>query len=313
MKKIGLLFSGQGSEMAGMGLDLYQAEPEFRAVIDQASQASQLDLYQIMQSPAQLAQTQYAQPAIVAMSVGIAQLLATQQIPVVAAAGLSLGEYAALIANHTFTLRAGTALVATRGRLMQQAIDQQAGQMAAILNASPKQVSASCQALQAQGHFVAIANYNSSKQMVVGGTPAGIATLQAQQSQLLPDSKIVPLKVAGAFHTALLGTAAQKFEPYVAKIKPAVGDYPVFSNTTKQPFEREYLTQTLVLQMAHATHFGDNLLQLKRQGVEQLIEVGPGKTLSQFARQTVPSIERFNISNHQQLITVLKKLKEVNP
>jgi [acyl-carrier-protein] S-malonyltransferase len=312
MQKIGLLFSGQGSEVAGMGLDLYQNQPTYRAVIDQASQVTGLDLPAIMQTPELLAQTQYAQPAIVAMSVGIAQLLAENNVPITAAAGLSLGEYSALIANQTFSMAEGLPLVATRGRLMQQAIEHQAGQMVALIEPNIAQVQQICTTVQAQGEWVAIANVNSPKQIVVGGTPNGIQQFTAELNRLAPTTKCLSLKVSGAFHTQLFAETAQAFKPFIEQTSQNQGLYPVISNTTQQPFELATLTETLVQQMAHATHFSANLQFLAQQGIDVLIEVGPGKTLSKFARQTIPTVERFNIGNQKQLTSVLAALKEVH-
>lgn len=305
MTKIGLLMNGQGSEEVGMGNDLYQNYPQYRVVIDQASAYAQLDLPAIMNDATLLGQTRYAQPALVAMNVGINALLMAADIAVAGAIGLSLGEYAALITSGQLSLADGMPLVVERGALMQAAIGDQAHAMAAILKPDIAQVKAACATLQAQGQQVAIANYNSPQQIVVGGTEAGVAALLTA----LPEMRALRLPVKGAFHTVLFEQAALDFQLALDSVNFEVGDYPVISNTTEKPFTPDSIRTTLVEQMAHPTHFEAGLRQLADNGVTTFIEVGPGKTLSKFARQTVPDLARFNISNAAQFEAVIASLK----
>lgn len=305
MTKIGLLMSGQGSEKVGMGNDLYQTYSQYRAVIDQASAYAKLNLPAIMNDATLLGQTRYAQPALVAMSVGINALLADADIAVAGAIGLSLGEYAALITSGQLSLAEGMPLVVQRGALMQAAIGDQAHAMAAILKPDIAQVEAACATLQAQGQQVSIANYNSPQQIVVGGTEAGVTALLTA----LPEMRALRLPVKGAFHTPLFEQAALNFQTALAAVDFQVGDYPVISNTTEKPFAPDSIRTTLVAQMAQPTHFETGLRQLADSGVTTLIEVGPGNALSKFARQTVPDLARFNISNADQFETVVASLK----
>ncbi|WGI20050.1 ACP S-malonyltransferase [Latilactobacillus sakei] len=310
MVKIGLLMSGQGSEAVGMGNDLYQDYPIYHDTIDQASQLTQLDLQKIMNDADLLGQTRYAQPAIVAMSVGISRMLTDAGVSTAGALGLSLGEYSALIASGMLDLTTGLPLVAKRGALMQATVEAHPGAMIAILKPDINQIQAACETIQKTGETVAIANYNSPKQIVVGGTQSGIQALTTLFETLEVAPKVIPLPVKGAFHTALFEETAYQFEQALAQITFKEGVYPVISNTTEQPFEVTSLQATLTAQMYQPTHFATGLTQLAKQEVTTVIEVGPGNALSKFARQTVPQLDRFNISSSAQFETVVAALKE---
>ncbi|GAX02722.1 ACP S-malonyltransferase [Secundilactobacillus pentosiphilus] len=307
--KVGLLFSGQGAQKTGMGEDLYQQNAAYKAVIDQASQVLDLDLAKLyfdVSATDQLSETQYTQPAIVAMSCALYKVV-QQALPDVAAGiGLSLGEYSALAASGFMTMEQALKLVKLRGRLMQQASDAAPSKMVAVMNTPIALIQEACEAAQTTG-LVAIANINTPKQVVIGGE---VKAVDAAVDYLTSKDvkRMVPLKVSGAFHTPLMKPAQSQLYDALAKVSWTQGSFPVISTTTGTPFKAEALTQTLTQQLVSTTRFTDAIQQLTGQ-VDAVIELGPGKTLMGFARKTVKGIDYYHIDSIETLHQTMTALR----
>lgn len=297
--KTALLFSGQGAQQKGMGIDL-MADPLFASTIQAASTATGLDLVKIMQDKAdELAQTKNVQPALVAVSLGLYRMLKRDtDLAVAGMIGLSLGEYAALLASGGLAFTSGLALLAARGRYMQAVADTTPSAMAALLKPDVKAVVALCEEISATGELVAIANYNTHKQVVIGGTTAGVAQAVTAIKAAHAASRVIPLAVSGAFHTALFAPAGRQLAPKLAATPVTDPTVPVISNTTGQPFKAATMRDVLARQLAVPTHFGTGLQSLVAQtGAQATLELGPGKTLTSFAKAEVPQLAHYHISN----------------
>lgn len=295
--QLGYLFGGQGAQTVGMGDELYATEPAYRQVIDAASAALGYDVLAKMQDETALQTTKYTQPIVVVHSLG---LLATtkEQVPAPSVAlGLSLGEYTALIASGALTFEAGLQLVAWRGALMQVAVENAEGSMAAVMADDFAPVEAVLTQLQAQGEQVYPANYNSAQQLVIGGTPASLALATSSLAALPTVSRVVPLNVAGAFHTPLIQAACEAFGEVLANVEFHDFAFPVYSNTTGQIFDLATIKQTLVAQLTHPTYFAQDLQALATAGVTDFVEFGADNTLTKFARKTVKAVERHSVFN----------------
>ncbi|GAX01167.1 ACP S-malonyltransferase [Secundilactobacillus silagei] len=307
--KIGLLFSGQGSQKTGMGMDLYQQNQTYKAAIDQASQTLELDLPKLYFDAGhaeQLSETRYAQAAIVAMSWALYKTVQPQLPAVVAGIGLSLGEYSALAASGCVDIDDALRLVKLRGELMQQASDAKPSKMVAIMNTPLSVIQAACDAATVKG-IVAIANINTPKQVVIGGETAAVdAAVTDLQSQGV--RRMVPLNVSGAFHTPLMQPAQESLQAALAKVNWSQGTFPVISTTTGAPFDPNELTVTLTQQLVSTTRFTDAIQQLQGQ-VDAVIELGPGKTLMGFARKTVKGIDYYHIDDLASLDKTLAALR----
>lgn len=309
--KIGILFSGQGAQQVGMGADLYAQVPDFQQTIDQASKVLGYDLADLMANDAEkLAQTQYAQPAILAMSMGIIRALPHMQP--VGGLGLSLGEYSALTAAGAFDFEQAIALIQDRGTYMQAAGEANPGKMVAVMTDDQPLVEKTLTRLQTSGKQVWAANYNTFQQLVIGGVgeDVDIAVAQLEQAGV---SRLIPLPVAGAFHTPLLQSAATQMQARLADetIQPTV--YPVWSNTTKQAFDVADIKDVLVQQVISPTYFAQALEQLLAQGVDTLIEVGPSDTLTKFARKIAPKeVKRYAVTDLSSFEAVRAILQEEN-
>lgn len=274
--KTAVVFSGQGSEYAGMGRTLYLNSLTFKQNIDAANAVLAFDLpaYLFGQTPLR-AQPDALQPALVAYGVALYQ---TAKLAPAILAGLSLGEYTALIVGGQISMAQGLALVAKRGAAMSKACAQNPGGMLALRVKTPAQL-----ALIAELDDVWIANQNSPKQVVLGGTLAGLANAQ----QKLADQRIktVPLPVAGAFHTPLMQPAQPPLQAALAFAQWRVGQVPVISTTTQRVLTPETVVANLTAQVATATAFGQTVAMLAAQGVNDFIEIGPKPVLAKLIRQ----------------------------
>lgn len=304
--KIGLLFSGQGAQRPGMGLD-FLSDPLFESIISQGSVATGLDLKRIMASEnGELEETQNVQPALVAVSYGIYRMLKRDlpKLPVAAMAGLSLGEYAALMASEALPFKSGIQLLADRGRYMQVDADKTASSMAAVLNPDVEKVETVCD------HYahVWVANYNSPAQLVIGGTVDEVQQAVDELKEQAAAKRVVILRVSGAFHTPLFNGARQKMHDRLAKESFNQPVVPVISNTTIAEFQQDEITGIMERQLAVPTHFGaDVAYMVEHQGIDSTLEIGPGKTLSRFAKQVDPRLKRTNIATMKDYATYVKE------
>ncbi|WP_054749263.1 ACP S-malonyltransferase [Lacticaseibacillus thailandensis] len=223
------------------------------------------------------------------MSVGIAALLGAELPAPVAVMGLSLGEYAALTAAGSLSLPDGVRVVADRARWMQTAGDQVPGKMAAVMTDQVSTVQTLVQALPG----VYVANKNAPRQIVVGGQVAAVDRLLAELAAR-GIKRVRSLNVV-ASHTPLMQTAADRLAARLQAVHLAPPRIPVISNTTGKPFTTATVKATLVNQLTHTTNFAGGLLALADLGVDQFVEIGPGRTLSGFVRQTLPRAARYQV------------------
>ncbi|WP_251546636.1 ACP S-malonyltransferase [Limosilactobacillus caecicola] len=296
----GILFSGQGAQRAGMGVEL-MADSLFLNIVQQASEIIHLDLEKIMRDENdELDKTEYVQPALVTVSYGIYKMLQRDlpELPIAGMAGLSLGEYAALFAGEAVDFSTGLQLLVDRAKYMQADADKVVSTMAAILNPDVQAIEQLCANLQSSGQQVYIANYNSPQQLVIGGPVADVKAAAKQIKEHGLAKRAIVLKVNGAFHTPLFNGARAKMKTRLASVQFKDPLVPVISNTTMEPFQGNKIGAILERQLAVPTHFGDDVKVLVDQyQVNATLEIGPGKTLSRFAQQVAPGLSTHHIGN----------------
>lgn len=216
----GILFSGQGAQKAGMGLD-FLSDPLFKDTIEKASSASHQDLVTVFKDEkGELDKTINVQPALVAFEIGIFRMLERDtDLSIGGMVGLSLGEYSAMYASGALDLENCLSLVSDRARYMQEDADQVENGMAAILKPNLAELEDLIQDLQKQNKRVYIANYNSPKQVVIAGEKGDVelATKQIKAKDLA--HRIIMLKVNGAFHTPLFDGAKAKMTKRLANVE----------------------------------------------------------------------------------------------
>lgn len=314
MGKTAVLFSGQGSQYSEMGLDLYAKDPLFKETLDQINeQIAGFDLLDVLADRAgQLALTKYQQPAIVALSLGLYAMVHRDlpELEIGGMVGLSLGEYAALIAAQALPQEQGIQALEKRAQLMQLDADESDSKMAALLKPDVAQIEAICQSMQAKGKIVAVSNYNSPKQVVIGGQSQAVSEALTEIQAQKAAKRVVELPVSGAFHTPLFANASAKMAPVLAKLNVADPVVSVISNTTGQPFSRQNIAETLVDQIVSPTHFADCLSYLiENEGVDTTLELGPGGTLTQFAKQVDRKLVRYQVENYETYQAFLDEIR----
>lgn len=297
--KFAILFSGQGAQATGMGLDLLE-DPLFAETIAKACEASKLDLVAAFRNEhGELDQTRYVQPALVAFEAGIWQMLMRDtDLDVAGMLGLSLGEYGAVIASGALDLETGIALTSDRACYMQADCEKAASSMVALVKPKLDELKELLGDLESAGKQVYFCNFNSPKQVVIGGTKDDLAqALDLIKEQGLA-KRAVDLDVAGAFHTPLFLESAKKMQDRLRGVAFNQPQYPVYSNTIIQPFTAGNLAETLVVQLMKPTNYGDCLAKMQAEtGFTQTLEIGPGKTLSSFAKSLDRSLGKFYIGS----------------
>ena len=304
--KTAFLFSGQGAQYPKMGEELYHQEAIVRETFEQASTILGYDMAELcFTENERLNQTEYTQPAILTVSTAFWRLLDAQEIKADAVAGLSLGEYTALVASGALDFQTAVALVQKRGRYMANAAPAGVGKMVAVMNTPAETIEEICKEASQAGS-VTPANYNTPQQIVIGGeVPAvdkAVELLQAAGTK-----RVIPLNVSGPFHTALLEPASQQLAQELAQITFDELQVPVISNTTAQPMQQDQIKELLTLQVKSPVRFYESIATLKQLGIQQVIEIGPGKVLSGFMKKIDKEIQTARVEDSQTLADTLAR------
>lgn len=309
--KLAILFSGQGSQFTDMGLDFYQESPIFKDCVDKASEIADFKITSVFANDGdKLSETKYIQPAIVAMSIGIWKMLQNtlgDKLAVEGMVGLSLGEYSALIASQKLSFSDGMSVLKDRAIYMQDDANKVDSKMAAIIDPQIEVIEKLC----TDYPNVYVANYNTPKQLVIGGNGEELVDIVDKIDSLNAAKKIVELKVSGAFHTPLFTNASQKMKKRLLNVTFTEGSNLVVSNTIMRPFEKDSLAEILAKQIIKSTHFGGCVQYLiDNKKIDTVLEIGPGKTLSKFTKQIDKSIKRYHISKLSDFKKFIDSVKE---
>lgn len=303
MAKTVFLFAGQGSQVPGMGHDLYEAVPAARAVFDAAERLRPGTLRQCFEGTAEeLAITINTQPCLFAMDLACAEALRAAGVEADAAAGFSLGEIAALAFTGILGFDDAFRLVCRRAELMQAASEANPGAMDAILRLDAETV----ERLASKYDCVFPVNYNCPGQTVVSGVPEQLAAFEADVAAAR--GRAVRLKVGGAFHSPFMEEASRGLAEYMTQLSFAAPRIPLYANTNAEPYGDA--ASLLAQQVKTPVRWQRTIERLLADGYQNFIEVGAGKTLTGFLGKIGGAALALNVENRETLAAALSAVKE---
>lgn len=302
MNKIAFVYPGQGCQAPGMGKDLYTHFPIARTVFERAGKALNMDIAQLCfdGSMEDLSRTENTQPAILTVAAAMTEILKSRAILPSAVAGLSLGEYAALVAAGSLSLEEGVQLVRTRGLLMQNEVPEGQGGLLAVVGMKSDEIEHIIDPLKTKG-VISCSNYNAPDQTVVGGT----LELLHEAAPLLKEggarmAKL--LNVSAPFHTQMLHGAGKKLRPHLEQatiLRPFADYYP---NTLGARAEEESnIAELLEQQVYTPVRWEQSIRAMIADGVDTFIEVYPGKTVASLIKKIDPSVSVVTLSTLEEL------------
>lgn len=310
--KIGFLFPGQGSQAIGMGKDIYEQYEIVRKVYDKVKEITGIDIAKIsFEGPEEvLNETKNTQLAILTMSLAILEILKENNIKAEMSAGLSLGEYSALINSNAISFEEGIKLVQRRGEYMQNLLPEGNWKMAAIMGLTDEQVEEVCKKVKLG--FVVPANYNCIGQVAISGEEEGIIEAETIAKEM-GAKKVRVLNTAGPFHTEKLTDSSNALRKELEKITVNKFETTVVKNLDGKVYkETDDVKDILAKHIVNPVRFSKTIENMLNSGIDTFIEIGPGKTLSGLVKRTPTDkkIKILNINNVSSLEETIKAVKE---
>ncbi|WP_294385537.1 ACP S-malonyltransferase [uncultured Clostridium sp.] len=316
MMKIAFIFSGQGSQYIGMGKELYDNIPSCKKIYDKANEVLGFDLKELIFNgdKEDLNITENTQPAILTTSIAILQAIKDKGINPDIVAGLSLGEYSALVASEALDFETAVSLVKKRGRFMQEAVPQGIGSMVAVIGLDENKIKKTLKVASEKG-VVEIANYNTNNQIVIGGEKQAVEFA----SELLKECgarRVIPLKVSGPFHTSLLNEASIKLKNEFKNIHFNDPKIKTITNVTADFIENgSEIKNLLINQVKSSVRWSETIERMIDEGIDTFIEIGPLKTLSSFVREISKekkaTVKIFNVEDLKSLNKTLEGMEAI--
>lgn len=302
MNKIAFVFPGQGAQYIGMGKDFYEQYESCKEIFDLASKVTGLDITALcFEENDKLNITEYTQVCMLAVSAAILNVLEERGVHSCVNAGLSLGEYGALVASKVLSLEDAFKVVRQRGIFMQEAVPS-GGAMAAVIGMDGEKIAEICDNTEG---IVSVANYNCPGQIAITGEETAVQkaceTLKEAGAR-----RIVPLNVSGPFHSAMLTEAGSKLGSVLDDVEIREVQTPYVSNVTAEYVtDKNQVKELLQKQIYSSVRWQQSVENMIAQGVDTFIEIGPGKTLSGFLRKINRDMTALNVEKVEDVDKVL--------
>ncbi len=304
MSKVAFVFPGQGAQYTGMGKDFYENYDRAKEVFAIANKVSGLSMEElIFQENENLHITKYTQVAMLTVEIAILKVLQEKGFRSEVNAGLSLGEYGALVASGVLSVHDALELVVKRGTFMQEDVPT-GGAMTAVMGLSNDVIEKVCS--ETDG-IVSVANYNCPGQTVITGEAEAV-NKAAEKLKEAGAKRCIPLKVSGPFHSKMLEEAGKKLAEELEKVKVEEIETPYITNVTADYVtDKEQVKDLLERQISSSVRWQQSVERMVKDGVDTFIEIGPKKTLTGFLKKIAPEVKGYNVET----IADLEKLVEV--
>lgn len=310
MNKLAICFSGQGSQYVNMGLDYINSYKIYEDMASNASKILGFNVIDILKDENLIHQTKYTQPLIVLKSIFGYDLISKLNLSIDTLLGFSLGEYSAYYAANVFDFEAIFQIISKRATYMEIDAKKQEGMMMAVIGLDKKTVSDVCTTLQIQG-IIGIANDNAPNQVVISGE----TKLIEKAAVILKDlgaRRIIELKTSGAFHTSLMSDASKQLVFDIKNnhlLTPHQANYKIMMNLDASYLKDEDIIFHIKNQMTHQVRFRESILNMKKDGITHILEIGPGKVLTNLINKIDPEIDTCHFDHLDTYETVKGWLK----
>jgi [acyl-carrier-protein] S-malonyltransferase len=298
---LAFVFPGQGSQAVGMGKDLYENLGEIKKLYDDASKALGYDVAELsFNGPSEeLNKTYRTQPCLLTASFAAYSALKAKNINPSAVSGHSLGEYSALVAAGSLSFVDAVKITEIRGNIMQEAVPEGVGLMAAILGLESAALDALCKGVGSG--YVAVANYNCPGQLVVSGEKAAVEELTVKAKEA-GAKRAMPLSVSVPSHSALMQDAAKKFAEALDEFEIKNAVIPFVNNVDAKVISKaDEIRESLIRQLSMPVRWDECVKTISSLGVSTFIEVGPGKVLSGLIKRIATDAKILNVENIESL------------
>ena len=305
MSKIAFMFPGQGAQKAGMGKDFYEQSETARQVIDKASELLDIDMKELcFEENERLDQTEYTQAALVTVCMAMEHVLRERGLKADVTAGLSLGEYCAIASAGGMSAEDAIKTVRKRGILMQNAVPDGKGSMAAVLGLASDVIEKAIEGIDG----VSIANYNCPGQIVITGWKESVE----KASEALKEAgakRVLPLNVSGPFHSPMLTEAGEELGRVLENVEVSPLAIPYVTNVTAEYVTDITETKALLAnQVASSVRWQQSVENMIADGVDIFVEIGPGKTLAGFMRKINRDVKVYNVGTWEDVDKVVSEL-----